>query len=103
MVTTRFGSVGAYPYYYEGCYSRENTCEMAANIGTRQVLLLSGVDSPDFQNSTTKLTRCFPQTTVVKAKTDLSPSGYSIINASMEVSESYDQRVIDYLKQALSN
>jgi hypothetical protein len=38
---------------------------------------------------------------MVESKTDLSPSGYSIINASLELSESYDQRVIDFFRQAL--
>jgi hypothetical protein len=30
----------------------------------------------------------------------LSPSGYSIMNASIEQAEGYDQRVIDFFKQS---
>jgi len=33
----------------------------------------------------------------------LSPSGFSIINASLEQSEAYDQRLIDFFRNSLSN
>lgn len=65
-------------------------------------MLLGGVDTPEFQDATSKLGKCFPASTTVDAKTDLSPSGIGMINASIELSEAYDQRVIDFLKQALT-
>ena len=40
--------------------------------------------------------------TTVDSATDLSPSGMGILNASMELSEGYDQRVIEFMKQALT-
>ncbi len=101
-ITSRFASLGAYPYYYQGCYRRVPTCEMAKAVSKRRTMLLGGVDEPDYQESTSRLSKCFPVDTTVDAKTDLSPSGIGISTASMELSEAYDQRVIDFLKIALT-
>jgi len=101
FVTAKFAQLGTHPYFYEGCFKRESVCDMAKSLGGRSVLLLGGLDAPEFQESTSKLGKCFPANTSVESKTDLSPSGYSIINASLELSESYDQRVIDFFRQAL--
>ncbi len=100
-VTSKFAQLGTRPYFFEGCFNRETSCEMAKTLKGRKVLLLGGLDAPDFQESTAKLGKCFPADSTVESKTDLSPSGYSIINASIELSESYDQRVIDFFRQAL--
>jgi len=100
-VTAKFAQLGTHPYFYEGCFKRESSCEMARTLADRKVLLLGGLDAPSFQESTAKLDKCFPASTTIESKTDLSPSGYSIINASLELSESYDQRVIDFFRQAL--
>lgn len=101
-VTSKLPVLGTYLYFYEGSYKREALCETAKGISNRQVLLLGGLDAPDLQESTTKLNKCFPSSTKVETKTDLSPSGFSIVNASIEQSEAYDQRVIDFFRQALS-
>lgn len=102
MVTAKFASLGAYPFYYQGGYRRSPSCETVRSLTNRRVLLLGGIDSPDFQETTSKLGKCFPVNASVDSKTDLSPSGMGMISASMEQSESYDQRVVDYLKQALT-
>ena len=39
----------------------------------------------------------------VEAKTDLSPSGYGIMNASIDKSGAYDQKVIDFFRSALGS
>ncbi|MEO8042061.1 MAG: alpha/beta fold hydrolase [Acidobacteriota bacterium] len=101
-VTAEFAKLGTRPYFFEGCFTRETSCDMAKTLAGRKVLLLGGLDAPNFQESTAKLSKCFPGNSSVESKTDLSPSGYSIINASLELSESYDQRVIDFFRQALS-
>jgi hypothetical protein len=101
-VTAKVASMGTYPYFYQGCYRRYSSCERAKTLANRRTLLLGGVDSSEYQESTAKLARCFPANTTVDSKTDLSPSGMGLINASIELSESYDQRVIDFLKQALT-
>lgn len=100
-VTSKFAQLGTRPYFFEGCFRRETSCDMAKTLAGRKVLLLGGLDAPDFQESTAKLSRCFPATSSVDSKTDLSPSGFSIMNSSLELSESYDQRVIDFFRQAL--
>ena len=102
-ITAKFAQTGTYLYFFDGCYRRDYLCETANAIGDRKVLLLAGSDAPRFQDSTAKLAKCFPNTTKVESKTDLSPSGYSIINASLEQSEVYDQRVIEFFKMSLGN
>ena len=100
-LTSKFAQLGTHPYFFEGCFKRELTCDMAKALSGRKVLLLGGLDAPTFQESTSKLSKCFPSNSSVESKTDLSPSGYSIISASLELSESYDQRVIDFFRQSL--
>ena len=101
VVTAKFASLGTYGYYYNGCYKRVTSCELAKTLSDRDVMLLAGVDEANLQESTSKLSKCFLPSSTVDVKTDLSPSGYSIINASLELSEAYDQRVIDYFRQSL--
>ncbi len=101
-LTSRFANLGTYPYFYEGCYRRESACDLARVISQRRTMLLGGADAPAFQESTSRLGKCFPVDTTVDTKTDLSPSGMGMINTSIELSEAYDQRVIDFLKQALT-
>jgi len=103
FATTKLARLGTYMYFYDGCYRREPACETARKITDRDVLLLAGLDASEFQESTSRLTKCFPANNKVAGKTDLSPSGFSIINASMEQSESYDQRLIDFFRNSLSN
>lgn len=100
-VTSKLGQWGAYPYFYEGCYSRVPVCDTAKTMNNRKAMLLAGLDAPDFQESTSKLGKCFPSSTHAESLTALSPSGFSIINASMQQSEAYDQRVIDFFRQSL--
>jgi pimeloyl-ACP methyl ester carboxylesterase len=101
-ITAQFAKLGTVPYYYNGCYRREQTCELARTIFGRKVLLLGGVDQPELQDSTSKLSKCFPSGTTVQSNTDLSPSGFNLTSASLESSEAYDQRVIEFLRNALT-
>ncbi len=101
--TSRLAQLGTRMYYFDGCYQRALVCETAKTIENRNILLLAGVDAQEFQDSTSKLSKCFTGSNKVESKTDLSPSGYSIINASMEQSETYDQRLIDFFRTSLSN
>ncbi|MGC2238393.1 MAG: hypothetical protein WA584_19720 [Pyrinomonadaceae bacterium] len=102
-VTSKFAQIGTYAYFYNGCYRRDSLCDLAKNVSNRNVLLLAGSDAPQFQDSTAKLAKCFPATAKIETKTDLNPSGYKITNASLEQSEAYDRRVIEFFKMALSN
>ncbi|HEY8563781.1 MAG TPA: alpha/beta fold hydrolase [Pyrinomonadaceae bacterium] len=101
FVTTRVARLGTYMFYYDGYYRRDSGCDIAKKLNDRQVLLLAGADAPEYQTSTTAVSRCFPNSTKIETKTDLNPSGYNITNASLEQSEAYDQRVIGFFKQSL--
>lgn len=103
FATTRLAQLGTRMYYFDGCYQREPVCDTARKVEGRNVLLLAGIDAQDFQDSTSRLTKCFASNNRIESKTDLSPSGFSIINASMEQSETYDQRLIDFFRGSLSN
>ncbi len=100
-VTSKFARLGTFFYFYDGCYRRNSLCNAAKSISNRQVLLLAGMDAPTFQTSTTNISKCFPPETKVEVKTDLNPSGFSLTNASLEQSAAYDQRVIEFFKNAL--
>jgi pimeloyl-ACP methyl ester carboxylesterase len=102
-VTSKMAQLGTYPYYYDGGYNHESLCSAAATVNNRQILLLAGVDAPQYQSSTLKLQNCFPNQAGIETNTNLAPSGYSMTNASLEQSEAYDQRVIDFFKRALTN
>lgn len=101
--TSRFARLGTYLYFFDGCYKHESFCETARLIEDRKILLLAGLDAAEFQDSTGKLAKCFAASNKIEQNLGLSPSGYSIINASMEQSEAYDQRVIDFFRTSLSN
>lgn len=101
-VTTRLAGMGAPLYFYNGTFDDSPVCETGKNVLDRKVLLLAGTDSPTLQTSTTKLGRCIQNGGVnVETKYDLSPSGYSIMNASMDKSQEYEQRVIDFFRLSL--
>lgn len=102
-VTSKFAQLGTFFYFYDGCYRRNSLCDAAKSVSNRQVLLLAGMDAPKFQTSTANISKCFPSTTKVEAKTDLNPSGFSLTNASLEQSAAYDQRVIEFFKTALGS
>jgi len=102
FATTRLAKIGTHLYFFDGCYKREPVCETARNIDSRSVLLLAGFDAPEFQESTGRLNKCFSSANRVETKTDLSPSGYSIIKSSLEQSEAYDQRLIDFFRNNLT-
>lgn len=101
-VTEKLGQLGTYAYFYDGCYNRTSSCDLARGMNNRDVLLLAGTDSQAFQESTSKLSKCFPASVRMDSKTDLSPSGMGILNASLETSEAYDQRVIDFFRNSLA-
>ena len=84
FATSKLARLGTYMYYFDGCYQREPVCDIARRIEGRSVMLLSGVDAQEFQESTAKLSKCFPANNKVETKLDLSPSGFGIINASIE-------------------
>ena len=101
-LTGKLGKMGTYAYYFDGCYKRVPACEMAKQLQNRSVLLLAGADARDLQESTSKLGKCLPNSVKLDSKTDLSPSGMGILNASLETSEVYDQRIIDFFRNSFT-
>ena len=101
FATSQLALLGTRMYYFDGCYQREPLCDTAKKIDGRSVLLLAGLDEPDFQESTARLSKCFAAGNRIESKTDLSPSGFGITNASMDQSEAYEQRVIDFFRNSL--
>ena len=101
-LTGKLGKMGTYAYYFDGCYNRVPACEMAKQLQNRSVLLLAGADAREFQESTSKLSKCLPNSVKLDSKTDLSPSGMGVLNASIETSEAYDQRIIDFFRNSFT-
>lgn len=101
FLTARLAQNGTYLYFAGSCYNRSSLCETARMIADRQILLLAGADDIDLQDSTVRLGRCFPDSTRIESKTDLNPSGFHLMNASLEQADTYDQRVISFFKQSL--
>lgn len=102
-LTSKFATLGTYLYFYEGSYKRDALCDTAKALANRKVLVLGGLDAPVYRDSSNKLAKCFPSTTTVEVKTDMSPSSFGMRNASLEQSEAYDQRVIDFFRQNLDS
>lgn len=101
-ITSKLAQLGANAYFYNECGVNVPACDLAKRSAGKKVLLLAGSDAVEFQDSTAKTAKCFPAGTEVSSQTDLSPSGHSILNASIEQSGAYDQRVIDFFKESLS-
>lgn len=100
-VTSLMAEGGTYFYYFKGGYDRQNNCDVAKSLANRKVLLLAGLDMPEFHESTSELAGCFPNQADLEKKLDMNPSGYNIVNASLDQAEAYDQRVIDFFKRSL--
>ncbi len=101
-ISTKLAENGTFFYFARsGCYDRNALCGKANALANRKVLLLAGADEPNLQDSTTKISRCFPSSTVVESKMDFNLSGYGIMKASLEQADSYDQKVIEFFKRSL--
>lgn len=103
FITSKMAKGGSYVYFAGGCFERQSACELAKSITNRKVMLLAGADAPHFQTSTSNLSSCFPPQTKVTANTNLNPSGFGIIQASSEQSDAYEQKVIYFFKESLSD
>lgn len=100
-LTSLMAEGGTYLYFFNGGYDRQSTCEAAKTLSNRKIMLLAGLDMPEFHESTSELAGCFPNQADIEKKLDMNPSGYNIVNASLDQAEAYDQRVIDFFKRNL--
>ncbi len=101
-VTSKFASLGTSLYFYDGSYEENAGCIQARTVAAQRVLVLAGLDAPGFQESSMKVGKCFPPGVNVESQLDLSPSGYSIMNASVDRSQAYDQRVVEFFKSMMN-
>ena len=65
--------------YFLGGYDNTRSCEAAANIGDRRVLLLSGSGPEELRASTLALAQCFPNPAGLEVKSDLPLTGYNLL------------------------
>ena len=103
FVTAEMAKGGSYLYFATSCYERTPVCNIAKMVEGREVLLLAGGDAPALRTSTARMSGCFPSNTNVTAFTDMSPSGISLASANLDQADSYEQRVIYFLKAALES
>ena len=87
--------------YFLGSYDNTASCNAAASLTNRSVLLLSGDDAGPLRDSTVALAQCFTNQTNVELKTNLAVTGLSLTTATSEQEESYGRRVIDFFDKTL--
>jgi pimeloyl-ACP methyl ester carboxylesterase len=87
--------------YFLGTFDNTSSCEAAAMLKDRRVLLLSGPEAGDLRESTTSLARCFPTPAFLEVKTDLPLTGFNLTSATGEEGEVYDRRVIEFFDRNL--
>ncbi|MBA2502462.1 MAG: alpha/beta hydrolase [Pyrinomonadaceae bacterium] len=92
---------GAAQIYYLGRYRNTPSCQLAASITDRRVLLLTGEAAGELRSSTTALASCFPSTTSVELQNALPLTGYNFTSATSEQGEIYDRRIIEFFDAAL--
>ena len=102
-ITSGIAKLGTPIYFFDGSYRMTPSCEQAKSLAGRKVLLLGGLDAPDFRLSTQEIGKCLSAASQSETKTDLSPSGYSIADATIDQADAYDQRVIDFFRQSFLN
>src|SRR5882672_4846901 len=87
--------------YFLRQYDNQNSCQLAASLGDRQVLLLAGEDDGYLRDSTKALARCFSNSANLETKTDLPLTGFTLPSATGEQGEGYDRPVIDFFVKNL--
>jgi pimeloyl-ACP methyl ester carboxylesterase len=87
--------------YLLGKYDNKSSCELAAALGTRRVLLLAGADDGYLRDSTKSLQPCFPNPANFETRTDLPLTGFTLPSATGEQGEGYDRPVIDFFVKNL--
>ncbi|HMF56353.1 MAG TPA: hypothetical protein VK619_08410 [Pyrinomonadaceae bacterium] len=89
--------------YFLGRTQNMQTCQVAAQLAGRRVLLLSGESAGRLRASTVALAQCFPGQSGVEMKTDLPLTGLDLPTATGEQGEAYDRPVIDFFDRALNS
>lgn len=85
--------------YFWNSFDNTPSCEVAAQIGDKRVMLLAGEGPPDLRESTMAIARCFPAG--AEMTDNLPLTGYNLPAATGEQGEAYDRRVIDFFDKNL--
>ncbi|HYP00309.1 MAG TPA: alpha/beta hydrolase [Pyrinomonadaceae bacterium] len=91
---------GAARLYFLGKYENDSSCQLASQLPTQRVLLLSGADAGELRASTQSLAACFPTPSAVALQIDLPVTGFTASSATGEQGETYDRLVIEFFSQA---
>ena len=93
---------GAARIYFLGAYANDSACDLAAQLGAQQrVLLLSGADAGTLRASTRSLAECLPAPSAAGLHADLPVTGFTASSATGEQGETYDRLVIEFFSTAL--
>lgn len=92
---------GARIFYYDGCFKRETSCDVAKRFKGVSVGIFAGDDYPALKASTESVAVCFPSQVKPVVKTDLRTSGYAIMKASVKEAEEYSDKVTAFFKESL--
>src|ERR1700704_1842284 len=87
--------------YFLGKYDNKKSCDLAATLENRRLLLLAGSDDGDLHNATVELVSCFTNRANITAQTELPLTGYVMPSATGEQGEGYDRPVIDFFVKNL--
>ena len=87
--------------YFLRDYANQDSCQLAAALENRRVLLLAGEDDGYLRESTKSLPSCFPNKSNLETKTDLRLTGFTLPSATGEQGENYDRLVIDFFVKNL--
>lgn len=88
--------------YSLGSYGNTPSCDAAAELSNRPVLLLAGTDAQHLQQSTAALAQCFPDQSRVELHADLPLTGFTLASAPGEQGEAYDRRIIEFFDRSLA-
>ncbi|HEX7999031.1 MAG TPA: alpha/beta fold hydrolase [Pyrinomonadaceae bacterium] len=92
---------GGTHFYFFGNYDNRSSCENAAALNERRILLLAGDDAAALRETTNALGACIPQGNSLEIKNTLPRTGFNLPFATGEQSEAYDRLVIDFFNKAL--
>lgn len=95
--------LGTRVYFLGGRSGGAQSCQVAAQLGGRHVLLLSGEGAGLLRDSTARLSQCFPGQESVEVKTDLPLTGLTLPTATGEQGDAYDRRVIGFFSRSLNS
>jgi pimeloyl-ACP methyl ester carboxylesterase len=93
---------GAARLYFLGGYENAASCNLAAQLAGKRILLLSGEDAGNLRESTKSLAECLPPSSSVALNTDLPVTGFTASSATGEQGDTYDRLVIEFFSKAFN-